>query len=352
MTGTITQVTDDAEWDQLVDASPDGEFYHSAGWLHCVEKGFGVELFRLGLTVDSRLVAGLPIFTRKLGLFLVAGSPLFNLATPQLGPIVTSIDFERALMEAFDVFQAEHRVAFVEIFFGREADTELLGRLGYRIEAGESLNLQVAGRTADQLWQGFEGRSRTAIRKAEKSGVQVVQARDPDFLEQYREMSTAIFARSHRLPPMTARLHAAVWADLVSTGAARYMVAEADGQTLAAALFLRRGRRLYYADAASTPLGDRLGANNIIQWNVIQDAVESGIEVYDMTGSGMPGIARFKRSFGGTPVVHHTARRSNSRLAEILTQAYRGTLPLRRRLRTIARGAAQRGQASERPEPV
>lgn len=75
-----------------------------------------------------------------------------------------------------------------------------------------------------------------------------------------------------------------------------------NGEIQAWGLFLKVNSIQYYLSGASTESGNRLGANNFLQYLAIVDAAQAKCAFYDMGGSGHKGIDRFKLSFGGRRV--------------------------------------------------
>ena len=343
-----TAVTDPDAWDALVAAAPDGEVFHTSAWLDLLERSFRVRSVRLGLVRSGRLVAGLPLLLRRIGPFVVAGSPLYNVATPQMGPICQQPEDFEALWMAFEALQARRRVAFAEVIFGSPRATRVLDPLGYVIEPSRTLILDLAGRTPDDVWRGFEGRCRTAIRKAERLGVAVSLATDLSFLPDYRALAQLVYSKSRRPPPTPDAFYQILWQRFAPTGALRVLTARYHGETVAAAIFLAHAGRFYYLDGVSNAQGNQVCANNLLQWEALQWALAERLHTYDMVGAGIASIARFKASFGGVVVERPMARRARSLAARVALRVVRRALPLVRRaalrwgVRTpvTARGAA------------
>ncbi|HUY74120.1 MAG TPA: GNAT family N-acetyltransferase [Candidatus Dormibacteraeota bacterium] len=331
--GAEIEVTDPGAWDALVRAAPAGELYHTTAWLDHLAKTYGVEVVRLGVVRGGELVGGLPLLLRRVGPFLLAGSPLTNVATPQMGPLHLDQDGEAEVLAAFDRFQRRRGVGLAEIIYGQPGSDDALAALGYRVSDSLTLVVDLRHRSVDDLWRGFEGRSRTAIRKAEREGVTVEVAEDPVYIDEYVRMAGAVYGRQRRPPPIPAAFYRDLWDRFAASGVLRPLVARHQGRTIAAALFLIWGGRVYYQDGAGYPEHNHLGANNLIQWELLKWAVGQGLDSYDMVGAGLPAIARFKASFGGVLVRRPLARRTNSPSAAAALEVYRRAAPLGRRLR-------------------
>jgi predicted N-acyltransferase len=332
--GRLVDVEDDKRWDTLVDRSVHREIYQRSAWLRLLVRSFSLTLSRPALEVDGELVAGLPLLMRRKGPFLLAGSPLHDVATPQMGPVLLEDHYLSPLLDAVDAWQRERQVAFTEIFFPTSVTDELLRSRRYAVAPSTTLHLVLGGTDADAVWQGFEGRCRTAIRKAQRSGVLIRRESDASFVTTYWRMAEDVYARQRMVPPIPRSFYEDLWTTYAGTGALQILSAFHDGQAVASAIFLSGEGYLYYQDGVSYGVSNPLGANNLIQWTIIRWALQHGVQIYDMVGAGLPGIARFKRSFGGTTVERPWAMRANGPLPALALFGYRRWRGLQREARS------------------
>lgn len=159
----------------------------------------------------------------------------------------------------------------------------------------------------EELWMGMAGRSRTSIRKALKLGlrgqVRPVEPKDADltatgFRALYEETMTRVGASGRYFFPDE------YYTTLFSRLASNMLVSEvedADGRTVASALFMRHGSKLHYHLSGSSPDAARQGATNLLIWQAAQWGLLSGISELHL-GGGVErddSLFRFKRSFGG-----------------------------------------------------
>jgi lipid II:glycine glycyltransferase (peptidoglycan interpeptide bridge formation enzyme) len=90
----------------------------------------------------------------------------------------------------------------------------------------------------------------------------------------------------------------------------RVLVAEGDGQPLAAMLLIRYGDTATYSHGASSDNARNLMAPHLLQWKAIEEAKADGFKLYDFRGIALSddpthpwaGITRFKAGFGGRVV--------------------------------------------------
>ncbi|HVX18467.1 MAG TPA: GNAT family N-acetyltransferase [Acidimicrobiales bacterium] len=149
-------------------------------------------------------------------------------------------------------------------------------------------------------WDETEGRHRTAVRKAERSGVEVMAGQTDELLDEtsgfrrmYRHTMERVAAGRHlRLGTPYFRRMVDHLRDDVHLLEARF-----DGEVCAAALFLSWNDRLHYHLSGSTEPGLRLGATNAILDRAVRTLLRPG-GVLHLGGGLQPddGLERFKRS--------------------------------------------------------
>lgn len=178
---------------------------------------------------------------------------------------------------------------------------------GSRPHPTYTVDLRAGG--VESYWKECEGRHRTAVRKAGRQGVEVIEV-DRELLcdasSSFRQLYDATMARvgsSSRL-----RLHDDYY--LALTGGlgdgVHVLEARQDGVAVAAAIFLRWDDRLHYHLSGSTDLGLRVGASNALIDHAIRHLMSSegrlhlggGVQVGD-------GLDRFKRSIGNAGTTVH-----------------------------------------------
>jgi hypothetical protein len=178
----------------------------------------------------------------------------------------------------------------------------------------------------EEVWQRrFRGTARTAVRKAERSGLEIETDRSgrllPVFGELY-EMSLQRWAARQHEPVWLSRWRSARDAstrimELVSRrfGAnCTIWVARWQGAPVAGIVVLTaHGYAKYWRGAMDAGPANRVRANDLLHRLAIEDACQGGYRWYDM-GWSRPGssLASFKEKLGAT--LHHTATLRTERL--------------------------------------
>jgi hypothetical protein len=161
-----------------------------------------------------------------------------------------------------------------------------------------------------EVWKRFRSSARTAVRKAERSGLDVEVDCTGRLVEQYyalfetwaqrraREsgLPTALMLRrATRAEPL--RKYRAVATHLAS--ACRIWMASWQGEPVAAAISLvRGGHASYWRGVSHRAAAGPLRANNLLQKLMIEQACEEGCTTYNMGWSGTQSLVDFKSAYG------------------------------------------------------
>jgi hypothetical protein len=165
-----------------------------------------------------------------------------------------------------------------------------------------------------QVWErSFRGTARTAVRKAERSGLDVELDRSgrllPVFLELYEKSIQRWSAGQHEPLWLTRWRTVRVTPPRMLETVARQFgadfglwVARSAGEPVAAIIVLRAGAHAkYLRGAMDKELANRVRANEFLHRLAIEEACKDGCRFYDM-GRSRPGssLAAFKEKLGAT----------------------------------------------------
>jgi lipid II:glycine glycyltransferase (peptidoglycan interpeptide bridge formation enzyme) len=167
--------------------------------------------------------------------------------------------------------------------------------------------VDLADRSVDDLFAGFNQQWRRNIRKAEKAGVTVRAgsfADLPIFHQIYQETA----ARDH-FTPRALEYFQRMWAALNGEhdGTMSLWLAERDGHCAAAAIMVIVGDHAWYSYGASTTADRDVRPSNAVQWAMMQEAHARGCRIYDLRGISdtlspddhLIGLLQFKIGTGG-----------------------------------------------------
>ncbi|RME44619.1 MAG: GNAT family N-acetyltransferase [Caldilineae bacterium] len=321
---------DPARWEAFVNAHPQALLFHTPAWLDFLAEVYGLQWHPLGIWRGEALVGVFPLLTRRLGPFRLAGSPLMQViaSTPFLGPLVAPSLLPDALL-AVRAFARRRKIDHLEMAFPFLLAEERQAKgLGFGVETCRAVVLSLAGKTTAQLWGELSAACRRAVRKAEANGVEIVEATDAGIVEEYYRMCEEVYRDAGRPPHLSRKFYRLLWERFAGTETLKVRLAKRGGQLLAGAMFLLHRRTAYYLSGASYRAGLPFRPNNLLQWRFIVWAAGRGYHRYDMGGAVVPGITRFKLSFGGTLHPYTRLYRAGSPLAWLGRAAYRRLIPL------------------------
>ena len=162
--------------------------------------------------------------------------------------------------------------------------------------------------TEEQLLAAMKQKTRYNIRLAERKGV-IVRRGTPDDFPTLVAMYQETAARDG-FTVRPAAYYLDGWTTLYEAGMAQPLVAEVEGQAVAAVILVRFGERVIYMYGASSGEARERMPNHLLQWEAIRWARAKGAKVYDFWGAPddfnesdrMWGVWRFKAGFNGEVV--------------------------------------------------
>ena len=169
--------------------------------------------------------------------------------------------------------------------------------------------LNLAGKTEEAIFEGFNQQWRRNIRKAEKEGVTIRQGTISD-LEIFHACYLETAKRDH-FTPRSLSYFQTMWTAMREETIERIALLIASHPdhegAIAATTMTRVGNHSWYSYGASTTAARDLRPSNAVQWEMIKVALNEGADVYDMRGisdtldsnNHLFGLIKFKLGTGG-----------------------------------------------------
>ncbi|MEZ0394889.1 MAG: peptidoglycan bridge formation glycyltransferase FemA/FemB family protein [Anaerolineales bacterium] len=295
-------------WNEFLEAYPHAHLLQTGTWGE-LKSAFGWEAVRL---VGEGW--GAQVLFRHLPLG-------FTLAYLPKGPVggVQASMFSEQCIEELDALCRRKKAIFLKIEpdawepAGPPSATGAAGFLISRhaIQPRRTLIVDLRGSEADILGR-MKQKCRYNIRLAEKKGVGV---RAWDDLDSFHRMLLATGERD-AFGVHAAAYYRRAYELFRPAGMAELLVAEYEGEPLAALMVFARGRRAWYLYGASSDRQRNRMPTYLLQWEAMRWARQRGAEEYDLYGvpdadeaaleaqfesrrDGLWGVYRFKRGFGG-----------------------------------------------------
>ena len=293
----------ESDWNNYLIKFPEAHFLQTSEW-GLLKSSFGWDVLRLG-----NGTAGAQILFKKLPLG-------FSVAYIPKGPI--GQDFNTIWPEIDQVCH-EHRAIFLKVetdlwqdeAINRELDFPGFMFSKFNIQPPKTIIINLEEDYPNVL-QKMRQKTRYNINLAAKKEVSVVPWKDiPAF---HRMMS--VTGNRDGFGVHSLDYYQQVYDLFHPTGMCELLVAMFKDQPLAALMVFARGKRAWYVYGASTDLERNRMPAYILQWTAIRWAKDHGCQYYDLWGipdedpeileanflsrhSGLWGVYRFKRGFGG-----------------------------------------------------
>lgn len=310
-----------SEWNEFVSASEHGTLFHTWEWISILEDIYKVKKLPIGIFEEDNLIGIFPTFIQKKAFLKLAMSPLHTAATPYGGPLLLK-SLPRDIFEKFEDFVEKYDVGYIELFTSPGFYIKkVLERENYTCSDKKTLIIDL-NKTKDELWRGLDKKCRNAIRKARKNNVEIINANDKKTLDDFYQMTKETYEKWGMKPPIAKEYFCRVWDVFKPKQQLMVLFAMYEGQLIAGAIFPFYKSEVYYWSGASYTEYNKVAPNNLIQWSLIEWAIDNKFEKYDMLGADIPSIAKFKASFGGEKVRHIYAYKFKSPLAKIGRKVY------------------------------
>ncbi len=285
-------------WDNFVDHNEHGTLFHKNAWLELCESTQKAKLVKLGFFKNGDLIGIFPIFIKWFFVLKVGASPIVVEDTPYMGPLCIDEKLLPEVLQAIETFLKKHRINFIRIIFQRKQDEDLFRKFKYAHVRKTTHVLELA-RDKEVIWKNMEGRARTAVRKAEKSGVSASFVNGIEYLDKYYELLEAFFAfQKNKVPPNSKVFYRSIF-EGDDRNYVKMVIGKLGEVVIGGAIFLHHRDTIYYLDAVNDKTYTNYNGSSLIQWFIICWGVEQGFRHYDFVGSDFASIGKFKASFGG-----------------------------------------------------
>jgi lipid II:glycine glycyltransferase (peptidoglycan interpeptide bridge formation enzyme) len=186
---------------------------------------------------------------------------------------------------------------------------ERLGEAGW-VYSGEQVQFRNTvlldlTQSEDELLRRMKQKARYNIRLAERKGVTVRPGAPADFGLLYRMYAETSMRDGFVIRDESYYQH--VWDTFMRAGMAEPLIAEVEGQPVAAVVIFRFAGKATYLYGMSRQEHREKMPNHLLQWEAIRRARQAGCQIYDLWGAPevfdesdpLWGVYRFKEGLGG-----------------------------------------------------
>jgi peptidoglycan pentaglycine glycine transferase (the first glycine) len=323
------------EWNNFLNGHPDAHLLQTGEWGE-LKRGFGWEPVRV--TAGD---CGAQILFRRLPLgWTVAYIPKGPVFSGQYSVSSDQWSVSGDFWTEVDAVCRTRRAVFLKV----EPDAwEISDQLSvisdqsfrpsaHNIQPRRTIMVNLTG-SEDEILARMKQKCRYNIRLAEKKGVTV---RVWDDVDGFHKMMTVTGARDE-FGVHSLEYYRRAYALLRGAGLAELLVAEYEGNPLAALMVCARGKSAWYLYGASTDDERNRMPAYLLQWEAMRWAKARGAEMYDLWGvpdedeaaleagfesrsDGLWSVYRFKRGFGGA--IKRSAQARDKVYHPLLYRAY------------------------------
>jgi len=293
LSASLKNPLEDREWDDAVSAHPDATIFHSTAWARVLVDTYGHRPCYVQISLNGGLLALVPmmevqsVLTRSRGICL----PFSDYCAP-----LTFSGFGHELVtQKLQQIAHERCWSYFEL---RSHSIVPINTPASESYYGHFLDLRIG---PEALISNFSSSVKRAVRKAQRSGLNVSIQSSPDAMAQFYELHVRT-RRRHGVPPQPRSFFINIQRHLLNPGFGFIVLVECQKDPIAAAIFFRLGRHAIYKFGASDERLQELRANNLAMFEGIRYLVEGGAETlhFGRTDKENEGLRRFKLSWGAT----------------------------------------------------
>ncbi len=279
------------EWDEFALQYTDLIFYQSI-WSDVLKRGLGGQPLYFCLREGGKIVAGLPgiLLHFKIFKILYGSIPYGHL----IGEKSYYSFFLERLEKEFRMRRID-QVRLTESPFSESYPPESF----HPIPAKCTL-LDLKRYDKENIWDGYRGEVRRAIRKAQKHGFSVRRAERRDEMEVFYQLYHSSMERNRALAKYPRRWFDALFEILIQQKKADVLFAIKDNQYVAGVVLVHSDSSVHYLHNGSSEAYLENRPNDLIIDHIIHEAVEGGKSTLDFMGSDPNDLSllRFKEKWG------------------------------------------------------
>ena len=300
------------EYEAFLQSHPKGHFAQSILWAK--QKPMWQWETVVSRDETGKIKGSLALLIRK----IIPGMP-FTMMYGCRGPVSDLDDKEtlKELLEGAKVLAKKHHAYVIKIdpdVSSQETGyKKILEELGFRLTGGGAtfdaiqpqyvFRLNTEGKTAEELLMALPQSTRRKVRTGAKKGV-TTEIRGKEAVPDFARLMLETGVRDSFVTRDAGYFEAML--DNLGEHARLYM-AYYEGEAIAGTLAIWYGDKVWYLYGASANEHRNLMPNYMLQWNMIEWAVEKGCRIYDFRGvpgqvgeeHPLYGLYKFKLGFGG-----------------------------------------------------
>jgi len=324
------------EWGKTLSTYADANVFQTPEWVSFVAETQKAEPVLAVLKEgDETLGHFTGLIIRKFGLKIL-GSPFRGWSTPYMGFNLRPSVPRRVAAEAMRDFAFRELGCIHFEVVDLQMNKEEISGLTLEHEMRPTLEVDLT-QSEDVLFGNMTKTCRWTVRKAEKNGVTIEEAKDATLADDYAAQLGDVFAKQGMVPFYGVERVRSLIKHVYPTGTLLMLRARnAEGQCIATGLYPALNRTAFYWGGASWREHQKLYPNELLQWHAMRYWKQRGMKVYNMVGT-----IEFKQKFGGvetaTAMVCKSRYRVISRLRSSVPRMAKAAVRMAWKVKTLGR---------------
>jgi hypothetical protein len=293
------------DWKVNIDVYQDRTIFQTPAWLAFLSETQNAEPVVAALREGHQIVGYFTgLIVRKFG-FKILGSPFRGWTTDYMGlTLSTEVSRRDAMQALFDFAFEELGCSHVEMMDRHLTVADIEG-LDVQYDVYLSYEIDLA-QSEEKLFANMTSACRRCIRKADRNGIIIEEAKDPAFADEYYAQLQDVFAKQALVPTYGIERVRRLIAHLHPTGNLLLLRArDKNGRCIATGIFPHLNGVMHFWGGASWRQHQHLRPNEALQWHAMRIGKQKGLRIYDMGG----GVG-YKKKYAGYEIQVPWVRKS------------------------------------------
>jgi FemAB-related protein (PEP-CTERM system-associated) len=300
---SVFECNDASKWNLLLEDNPSANAYLLWEYGEALCQTYPYKRHYLACDSSGSINGALPLIHIKSRLF---GNRLISLPFCEYGgPIFKSglaqqevADVWESLLNAGIDLTSKLEADYIEL---RQPSLDELTLIDKNFERLQSYVTFRTDLTKDEkeLWSSLDKKTRNAVRKAQKSRLEIDEAKGPDQLKEYFVLYLKTQKRLGS-PPHSFKLFLNLFSAFSTNKKIRMFIARHEGVPIAGITVFLHGNSVFWWNNVSDTEHRSLNPTNLLLWHTMQWAVDDGYKLMDLGRTRKPStIYDFKSRWGG-----------------------------------------------------
>lgn len=282
----IFECEDANTWSLLLESSSSASAYHLWEYGEVLSQTYGYKRHYLTYASGNELNGALPLIQVK---SMLLGNRLISLPFCEYGGPLIRSDLKpgeasntlRRLLNAGVDLATKLGLKYIELRHPSISDESVLVQPRFdKVQSYVTFRIDLT-KGATQLWNSLDKKTRNAVRKSQKSGLQIEYVNEPDKLREYYGLYLQTQKRLGS-PPNSFKLFENLFSAFSLSKKMRMILAKHEGESIAGITVFFHGNNVFWWNNVSDMKHRSLNPTNLLLWSTIEWAVEKGYKTMDL----------------------------------------------------------------------